>query len=72
MTAAEPYSFECRLYVSSLGPMKPVLDRAGEPRKLIAFRPIEYDKLVDPAFRRLIATFESLPESLPVVQVVGR
>jgi len=52
--------------------MKPVLDRAGEPRKLIAFRPIEYDKLVDPAFRRLIATFESLPESLPVVQVVGR
>ena len=61
--------FDCRLYVSALGPIRPVLSREAGPHKTIEFAPIEYNKLVDPSFRHLIEAFETLPRPLQTLQV---
>ncbi len=65
----EPIMFDCRLYVSTLGPIRPVLTQETGPYKSIEFAPIEYNKLVDPSFRQLIEAFETLPQPLQIVQV---
>lgn len=40
------------------------------PRKVAKFNTPTYDQLTDPAFRRLLATFETLqPPTLKIVQV---
>lgn len=58
--------FECRLYVPAHGPMKARLPEQSGPRRLVQLRPLNYDELVDPSLRRLLAALESVPTPLNV------
>jgi hypothetical protein len=63
------YTFDCQMYVSSRQKLTISLPEENGPRKAISLNSIDYDQLVDPAFRRLLAAFESVPKPLPIVQV---
>ncbi len=70
MTTAMPIQrFDCQLYVPYRGHMAFRLPSESGPVRVSRLTPLDYDTLIDPAFRRLIAAFESLPQSLPIVQV---
>jgi hypothetical protein len=68
MNIASMHTFECNIYVPARGPMRYQLPTESGPRRVARFQPLGYDELIDPGFRRLLATFESLPKPL-VVQV---
>src|SRR6185369_13135552 len=62
--------FECHMYVSARGAMKFNLPVEPGPKRIARLEPLEYELLIDPSFRRLLAAFESLPQpSLQTVQV---
>ena len=63
------HEFECQMYVSRRDILAFGLPNEPGPRRLIKFSHIDHDELIDPGFRRLLAAFESLPQSLRVVQV---
>jgi hypothetical protein len=63
------HSFECQIYVPARGLMAYRLPDEPGPQRVARFQPLGYDELIDPAFRRLLAAFESLPTSLKTVQV---
>jgi hypothetical protein len=54
-------TFECHIYVSGRGIMSFRLPTESGLKRAARFEPLEYDDLIDPGFRRLLATFESLP-----------
>lgn len=56
--------FECRLYISARDQFKFVLPEESGPQKIASLSAPDYDQLVDPAFRRLLVAFESLPHEL--------
>jgi hypothetical protein len=60
MPTSHPVWFDCRLYVSARGGLRPALPLENGPRKVAVLAPISYDKLTEPAFRRLLAAFETL------------
>lgn len=63
-------NFSCQLYIPAQGYMKFKLPPEPGPRKVAKFNSPTYDQLTDPAFRRLLATFETLqPPTLKIVQV---
>jgi hypothetical protein len=66
-----PYNtFECHLYISHQNKMRFRLPAESGPQRIALLEPLDHDKLIDPRFRRLLAAFESLPQSsLQIVQV---
>jgi hypothetical protein len=56
-------TFECRLYVSARAPMAYALPHEAGPKKIARLKAPDYDQLVDPGFRRLLAAFEKLREA---------
>lgn len=64
MKTVPMHTFECHLYVPTRGPMKFQLPAEDGPTQVIRLQPLAYDQLVDPAFRRLLAAFESVPQPL--------
>lgn len=64
-------TFECRLYVSGRDKLAFALPKEGGPQKVARLAAPGYDQLIDPAFRRLLAAFESLPESFIHTAPIG-
>jgi hypothetical protein len=62
-------SFECQMYVSARDAIYFRLPAEPGPKRVVKLEPLSHDKLIDPSFRRLLAAFESLPQSLQTVQV---
>ncbi len=62
-------TFECHMYVSARGAMKFNLPVETGPKPVARLEPLDHTSLIDPSFRRLLAAFESLPQSLQTVQV---
>lgn len=60
MQSPSVHTFECQMYVSPRGAMSFRLPTESGPVRLARLQPIEYDQLIDPRFRRLLAAFESL------------
>lgn len=56
--------FDCQLYVPANGTLMVRLPMESGPQPVVTFRPIAYDELVDPSFRRLLAAFDSAPQTL--------
>lgn len=67
--ASGAHTFDCQLYVSRRGVMTLRVPTESGPIRIALLKPLDYDELVDPGFRKLLATFESLPQSLQFVQV---
>jgi hypothetical protein len=63
------HTFDCQMYVSGRGVMTVSLPYEDGPTRIARLRPLDYDELVDPGFRKLLAAFESLPKPLNFVQV---
>jgi hypothetical protein len=61
--------FDCQMYVSSHGAMRLNVPSENGPVRIARLKPLDYDELVDPSFRKLLATFESLPKSLQFAHV---
>lgn len=59
-----PIQFDCQMYVTRRGAISFNLPLEAGPQKVARLEPIEYDALVDPRFRRLLAAFESVPKPL--------
>jgi hypothetical protein len=57
------------MYVSPRGLMAFRLPSESGPKRVARFRALEYDELINPDFRRLLAAFETLPQPLQTVQV---
>jgi hypothetical protein len=64
MKTVPMHTFECQMYVPARGPMKFRLPVENGPTQVIRLQPLAYDQLIDPAFRRLLAAFESVPRPL--------
>jgi hypothetical protein len=58
--------FDCQLYVTATGGITLRLPVEDGPTRMARLEPLDYDELVDPAFRRLLAAFESVPRPLVV------
>jgi hypothetical protein len=54
------------MYVPARGRIKYQLPTELGPRPVARFQPLDYDALIDPGFRRLLAAFESIPQPLAV------
>jgi len=61
--------FDCQLYVSKRGMLTVNMPQETGPVRVARLQPLKYDELIDPAFRKLLATFESIPQSRQFVQV---
>lgn len=57
----QSHTFDCQLYVSARQEMILRMPPEAGPRKIIRLSPVAYEDLFDPAFRRLLATLESVP-----------
>lgn len=64
-----PLTFECQMYVSGRDVMTMQLPPEPGPKRVARLRALDYDELINPEFRRLLAAFESLPKPLQIVQV---
>jgi hypothetical protein len=63
------HEFDCQLYVSRRGVITLNMPQEQGPVRVARLKPLGYDELIDPAFRRLLAAFESVPQPRPFVQV---
>lgn len=55
------HTFDCQLYVSARQGITLRMPAETGPRRIIRLRPVAYEDLFDPAFRRLLVTLESVP-----------
>ncbi|HVQ43927.1 MAG TPA: hypothetical protein VMT30_03090 [Candidatus Saccharimonadia bacterium] len=69
MNTASFNGFECHMYISARGAIKSKLPAESGPRRVARLEPAGHEALIDPAFRRLLAAFESVPQPLQIVQV---
>jgi hypothetical protein len=60
--------FDCQLYVTAAGSITLRMPQEDGPTRVAQLEPLDYDALIDPAFRRLLAAFETVPKPL-LVQV---
>jgi hypothetical protein len=58
-------TFECRLYISPRHRLAYALPTELGPKRVARLQAPEYDQLVDPSFRRLLAAFENLRDAQP-------
>ena len=56
-------TFECQIYVPARGAISFRLPVESGPKRIARFQPLGYDELIDPAFRRLLATFNRVATS---------
>jgi hypothetical protein len=63
------HEFDCQLYVSRRGMIMLKMPQEDGPVRVARLKPLAYDELIDPAFRRLLAAFEAVPQPLAFVQV---
>lgn len=63
------HRFDCQLYVSAQGRVNLATPYEPGPRKLITLKPLAYEELISPEFRRLLAAFDRAPQTLQTVQV---
>jgi hypothetical protein len=56
-----PTVFECHFYISGRNQLRVSLPAQSKPQKIARLKAPNYEALIDPAFRRLLAAFESLP-----------
>jgi hypothetical protein len=61
MSSLTPRLFDCRMYISGQGLITPILPKTTGPQRIIRLAAVEYDKLIEPTFRRLLVAFDSLP-----------
>ncbi len=69
MGSPQYHTFECEIYVPRRGMMSFRLPAEAGPTRVARLEPLEYDELVDPSFRRLLAAFETVQKPLQTVQV---
>jgi hypothetical protein len=58
----EKYQFECHMYVGVRGELTLKMPIETGPRKVVRLQSVDHDVLIQPGFRKLLATFESLPK----------
>ncbi len=58
-------TFNCQIYMNAHGSFNPVLART-EINKKAKLVPITHKELIDPGMRKLLGTFESLPQHLSI------
>lgn len=58
--------FDCQLYVTAVGAITLRVPAEDGPTRVARLEPLDYEALIDPAFRRLLAAFESVPKPLLV------
>lgn len=56
--------FDCRLYVSRRNSIMLRMPAEKGPVSIARLEALDYDSLIDPTFRRLLAAFESVPQPL--------
>ena len=61
MTITNQSQFNCQLYVSVHGHLSTMLPIENGPQRVITFAAVEFDDLIEPGFRRLLAAFDSVP-----------
>jgi hypothetical protein len=62
------HEFDCRMYVTRRGSLTLSLPFETGPQKIAHLEPVSHAELIEPAFRRLLAAFETVPRPL-VAQV---
>lgn len=60
MPNTQVHTFDCQLYVPARGMMSFRLPTEYGPTRVARLQPLEYDELVDPGFRRLLAAFNRI------------
>ncbi len=57
------------MYVATKGAINLVMPLESGPRRIIRLESVAFDKLIEPTFRNLLATFNAMSEPSPVAQV---
>ncbi len=60
MSTLQNHTFECHMYISGRDLIKQKLPAEPGPMRVARLRALEYDELVDPRFRRLLAAFNTI------------
>ncbi len=66
MANTNQLQFNCQLYVTARGNLSTMLPTESGPKRVITFAPVEFDDLIEPGFRRLLAAFDSLPSLITI------
>ena len=61
------YQFDCQMYVATKGAINLVMPLESGPRRIIRLESVTFDKLIEPGFRSLLATFDSVNGQQPSV-----
>jgi hypothetical protein len=61
--------FDCQIYVPRRGNMAYSFPAESGPQHVARLEPLRYDELIDPAFRRLLAAFETVQQRPAVARV---
>ena len=63
------HQFDCQMYVATKGAINLVMPSETGPRRIIRLESVTFEKLIEPGFRNLLATFDSVSRPEPVGQV---
>ena len=61
MAKTNQIQFNCQLYVTARGTLSTMLPTENGPKRVITFASVEFDDLIEPGFRKLLAAFDSVP-----------
>jgi len=61
--------FDCQMYVATKGAINLVMPLETGPRRIIRLESVSFENLIEPGFRSLLATFDSVA-SQPVAGVI--
>ena len=61
--------FDCQMYVATKGAINLVMPFETGPRRIIRLESVTFENLIEPGFRSLLATFDSVSNT-PVAGVV--
>lgn len=52
--------FDCQMYVATKGAINLVMPLENGPRRIIRLESVSFENLIEPGFRNLLATFDSV------------
>lgn len=64
-------TFKCHMYISARDRLAFALPAEPGPMRVARFEALDYDELIDPSFRRLLAAFESVRDSSNTAPCAG-
>ena len=54
------HEFDCQMYVATKGAINLVMPLENGPRRVIRLESVSFENLIEPGFRSLLATFDSV------------